>query len=87
VRKRGWEAITIDILEATLTPKKKMRIMYTANLNFDRFNRHFCDLLKKGFIEEANDPNGKPVYQISERGKTLLAALKKARDLASSEKY
>lgn len=87
MRKRGWGAITIDILEATLTPEKKMRIMYRANLNFERFNRYFYDLLRKGFIEEANDPDEKPLYRVSERGKTLLAALKKARDLFSSEEY
>ena len=87
VRKRGWGAITIDILEATLTPEKKMRIMYRANLNFERFNRYFYDLLKKGFIEEANDPDEKPFYRISERGKTLLAALRKVQELASSNDY
>jgi predicted transcriptional regulator len=87
VRKRGWGAISIDILEATLTPEKKMRIMYRANLNFDRFNRYFYDLLNKGFIEKANDPDGMSSYKISERGKTLLAALRKAQELASSERY
>lgn len=82
MRKRGWGGITIDVLEATLHPERKMRIMYRANLNFERFNRYFYDLLEKGFIEKVNDPNGKPLYKISERGKTLLAALKKAQELA-----
>lgn len=85
--RRGWVAITVEILEATLTPQKKMRIMYRANLNFERFNRYFYDLLRKGFIEEANDPDEKRLYRISERGKTLLAALRKAQDLFSSEEY
>jgi len=87
VLRRGWVAITVEILEATLTPQKKMRIMYRANLNFERFNRYFYDLLRKGFIEEANDPDEKRLYRISERGKTLLAALRKAQDLFSSEEY
>jgi len=85
MRKRGWVTITIDILEATLTPQKKMRIMYSANLNYARFNKYFRDFLKKGFIEEITDPEGKASYRISQRGKTLLAALKKANELALSD--
>ena len=82
VRKRGWGTISIDFLEATLTPQKKMRIMYRTNLNYVRFNKYFCDFLKKGFIEETDDPDGKVCYRISQRGKTLLAVLKTANELA-----
>jgi predicted transcriptional regulator len=84
VSKRGKNTITLDILEATLTPGKKMRIMYKANLNFERFNRYFYDLVKKGLIEEARDPGGKKLYRISEKGKTLLAALRQAEDILHS---
>jgi len=87
VRKRGWGAITIDILEASLTPQKKTRIMYKANLNYDRFSKYFVDFVKKGFIVEADDPDGSNSYVISERGRTFLAALRKAQDLASVEEY
>lgn len=83
--KRGWSSITADILEAVSQPAKKMRIMYKTNLNFCRFNKHFGDLLEKGFIEKTVDPDGKPVYKISERGRTLLAALKKVQEVFSSE--
>jgi len=48
--KRGLGGITSDILEATLKPQKKMRIMYKANLNFERFEKHFQDLVGKGLI-------------------------------------
>ncbi len=75
----------MDILEATLTPSNKMRVMYKANLNFERFNRYFYDLLRKGFIEEMNDSNGRSVYKTTERGKTLLEVLRKAIELVSSE--
>ena len=85
MRRRGWGTITIDILEATLAPKKKMRIMYRANLNYARFNKYFSDFLKKGFIEKTTDPDGKVCYLISQRGKTLLATLKKANELALSD--
>lgn len=85
MRKRGWGTITIDILEATLTPQKKMRIMYKANLNYARFNKYFGDFLKKGFIEKTSDADGKVCYRISQRGKILLATLKKANELALSD--
>jgi predicted transcriptional regulator len=85
VSKRGWGTITIDILEATLIPQKKMRIMYRANLNYSRFNKYFSDFLKKGFIEATSNNNGKVYYHISQRGKTLLAVLKKAQELVSSD--
>ena len=85
MHKRGWGTITIDILEATLAPQKKMRIMYSANLNYARFNKYFSDFLNKGFIEKTSDPEGKVCYRISQRGKTLLAALQKANELALSD--
>jgi predicted transcriptional regulator len=85
VHKRGWETIISDILEATLKPEKKMRIMYRANLNFERFSKYFHELLRKGLIEAHNGSDGKVTYLISERGKTLLACLRKARDLFSFE--
>lgn len=82
--KRGWGAINIDILEATLKPEKKMRIMYKANLNFARFDAYFHELLSKGLVEVHNGSDGKTVYVISERGKALLDAIKKARDILAS---
>jgi predicted transcriptional regulator len=54
-------------------------------LNFERFNRYFYDLLRKGFIEEKNGSNGRLVYKTTERGRTLLEVLRKAQDLFFSE--
>ncbi len=85
VVRRGWAEITADILESTLTPSNKTRIMYKANLNFERFNRYFYDLLRKGFIEEKNGSNGRVVYKTTERGRTLLKTVRKAQELFSSE--
>ena len=62
-----------------------MRIMYRSNLNFERFNKYFYDLLRRGFIEEINDSNGRKVYKTTERGRTLLKVLKEAQELVSSE--
>ena len=78
MHKRGRGAITVEILEATLTPQKKMRIMYRANLNYVRFNKYFGDFLKKDFIEATKDSEGNCRYRITQRGKALLAALMKA---------
>jgi predicted transcriptional regulator len=82
--KRSRVTITIDILEATLTPQKKMRIMYQANLNYVRFNRYLSDFLSKGFIEAIKDADGNGCYRITPRGKALLALLKKVNDLGYS---
>ena len=59
--------------------------MYRSNLNFERFNKYFYDLLRRGFIEEMNDFNGRKVYKTTERGRTLLKVLKEAQELVSSE--
>lgn len=59
--------------------------MYKANLNFDQFSRHFQQLLQKGFIEELDGGDGKPAYRISERGRTLLGALREAEDIFNSD--
>ena len=85
MQRRSWPEITVDILEATLSPSNKMRIMYRSNLNFERFNRYFHDLLRKGFIEEKNGSDGRLVYKTTDRGRTLLDVLRKAHELVFSE--
>ena len=85
VQRRSWAEISADILEVALTPSNKMRIMYKANLNFERFNKYFYDFLEKGFIEEKNDSNGRLVYKTTERGRALLEAVRKAQEIFSSE--
>lgn len=87
MHRRSWPEITVEVLEVTLTPSNKMRIMYRSNLNFERFNRYFYDLLRKGFIEEMNGSDGRSVYTITERGRTLLEVLRKAEALLFSEEY
>jgi len=85
--RRGWPRITIDILEVTLVPSNKMRVMYRSNLNFERFNRYFSDLLRKGFIKETNDSNGRRLYEATERGRAFLEILRKAQEFASSQEF
>lgn len=62
-----------------------MRIMYRANLNFERFNKYFNDLLRKGFIEEMNDSNRRTVYKTTERGRALLTVLEEAQKLVAAQ--
>lgn len=61
--------------------------MYKSNLNFERFNRYFYELLQKGFIEEIDKSQSRDEYKITERGKTLLDVLKKAEAILFSEDY
>ena len=83
-KRRSWPEITIEILEVTLAPCNKMRIMYRSNLNFECFNKYFYDLLRKGFIEIMLDLDGHEKYKITERGRTLLDVLRKAEELLFS---
>jgi predicted transcriptional regulator len=84
LQKRSRVTITIDILEATLAPQKKMKIMYKTNLNYIRFNRYLKDFLIKGFIEAVKDEEGNGCYCITQKGKVLLSVLKKANELGYS---
>jgi predicted transcriptional regulator len=84
VRKRDWGGITVDILEAAMFPSKKIRIMYRANLNFERFDRYFQEMLRRGLLESQNGSDGKASYVISEKGEKLLDCLRKAQDIFSS---
>jgi predicted transcriptional regulator len=70
----------------TLVPSNKMRVMYKSNLNFERFNKYFYDLQRKGFIIKVNsDGSSTCLYKTTERGRTLLEVLKKAQELFLSE--
>jgi len=82
--RRSWPEITIEILDVTLAPCNKMRIMYRSNLNFECFNKYFYDLFRKGFIEVILDSDGHEKYKITERGRTLLDVLRKAEELLFS---
>ncbi len=84
MQKRSHVTITIDILEATLKPQKKMKIMYQAGLNYVRFNRYLKEFLSKGFIEALKDEEGNGCYRITSRGKTLLVLLRKVNELGYS---
>jgi predicted transcriptional regulator len=83
MKKRGWVGVSIDILESAITPENKTRLMCKSNLNFVLFNAYFYDFLWKGLLEETVANENGIVYVTSERGKTLLAALKDAERIFS----
>jgi predicted transcriptional regulator len=84
VQKRSSVTIKIDILQATLKPHNKMRLMHASNLNYVRINKYLAHFLKKGFVETSKDPEGYLCYHISPKGKTFLAVLKEANELGFS---
>jgi predicted transcriptional regulator len=55
--------------------------MYQSNLNYLNFNRYLKDFLCKGFLEAIKDIDGKNSYCITQKGKSLLLALRKAHEL------
>ena len=84
--RRSRTEVIIDILDEALRGANKTRIMYRANLNFLRFERYFCELLKSGLVEVVDNPSeefGGVVYRTSERGRELLETLKKASEIIS----
>lgn len=82
MRKRSWLDISIDILESSLTPLCKTRLMYKSHLNFRRFKEYFADFLRKELLKEFEKSSGRvKLYVTSERGKILLAALKEAQKI------
>jgi predicted transcriptional regulator len=85
MQKRSSVTISIAILQATLTPQNKMRLMHSSNLNYVRINKYLSHFLKKGLIETTKNPEGYLCYHISPKGKTLLAVLKEANEFGFTE--
>jgi predicted transcriptional regulator len=85
LNKRSWPEIISDILEATLHPSNKTRVMYRSNLNFARFHHYFDDLMARGFVEELNGTDGRVRYRATERGRDLLKVLRTAQDLVFAD--
>lgn len=84
-KRRTRQRILLDVLEASLNLKKKVRIMHDASLNSAQFNSHFQELLQKGFIEKVKGSDGTPSYLISERGHALLAALRHLEEIMAPQ--
>jgi len=86
LRRRSRAEVIVDILSESMKGANKTRIMYRANLNFLRFERYFGELLSKGLIVVVDNPGfegGGVIYQTTEKGRTLLDMLKRAREIVS----
>lgn len=69
---RSRDEIIVDILKAASDGAKKTHIMQRANLNPLMFRKYFPILLKNGLIVEDDDPDGGPIYGLSDDGKEFL---------------
>jgi predicted transcriptional regulator len=68
-----------DILTIALNGAIKTRIVYKANLNFNRARRYLLYLEDKGLIAIEKNSNGTEVYRTTEKGGRLLDLLREAR--------
>lgn len=82
-RRRDHLEVVADILTEALRGANKTSIIYRANLNFLRFDRYFSELREKGLIVTVNTSDGRMVYQTTEKGKTFLNIIKKAKEVIS----
>ncbi|MGC8566999.1 MAG: winged helix-turn-helix domain-containing protein [Caldisphaera sp.] len=77
-KNRSRVKIYLDILE-TIEIEEKVRltrIMYSANLPYDRLLKYIDELKEKGFINEIND-NDNRFFILTDRGKEFIKELKK----------
>lgn len=72
--KRSKGEVAAKILEICLNPACKTVIVYGSNLNFKTVNLYLESLTKNGHIEIVDEKALK--YQITEKGKELLASIK-----------
>lgn len=75
--KRSRLRIVVEILSIANGGANKTKIIYKANLNFNRANRYLKELTEMGLII-VERINGKVIYRTSEKGKAFL---KKCKDL------
>ncbi len=80
MRKRSKLKIIMDILAIANGGANKTKIIYSANLNFNRANKYLEELTELGLIAIEN-VNGRMIYKTSEKGREFL---KKCRELELS---
>jgi len=61
-----------DVLDICLRGASKTKIVYGANLNFPRLEKHLGMLLSLGFVAEEDAPSGSVVYRTTEAGMDFL---------------
>jgi len=78
-RQRSKLEILADILLVVGNGATKTEIVYEANLNFQRAQRHLDYLEGKGLLE-----NSGPLYKSTERGKAFLRDYQSMREILHS---
>jgi len=56
---------------------KVTRILYGANLSYDRLVKYLKELERAGLVEEAVDRTGRTVYRLTPKGREFLFEYKK----------
>jgi predicted transcriptional regulator len=56
---------------------KPTKILYTANLSYERLNRYLNELVSRGLLHEVDEEGGR-YYEITEDGRKLLREITKA---------
>ena len=76
VKRRSLIDVYADILDAIDDGLCKTKVVYRANLNYDRYKRHVKNLAKGGLVKvQTNSPS---TWAVTERGREFL---KKRREL------
>jgi predicted transcriptional regulator len=83
---RSQMKILADMLEAIEADGGKAlptRIMFKANLSYDRLERHLSDLRQLGLVEEMED-GGKVVYGLTSKGVDYLVEFRRVVQFAKA---
>lgn len=65
-----------DIIFCCQEGSKKTRIMYSANLSYQLVRKYLSKMLERGYLTKKED-----IYYVTERGKILMAKVKRYRVL------
>ena len=82
---RSQAGIILDILEALAreSPQPATRLMYTANLPYNRLRETLLRLVDEGLVEETEGRH----YRITEKGREALRVLRDARRVLETLGY
>ena len=83
---RSKARIYADILNSMLKHGGKSgptRILYGANLSYDRLMRHLSQLIELGLVVEEKD-NSETVFKLTDRGRTFVLEFAKVEKFAEA---
>jgi len=80
-KRRDHLTIITSILSIARNGATKTRIVYRANLNFERATRYMAYLIEKGLLEQQTGSSGSPIYRTSDKGIQFLKDVKRILEL------